>query len=265
VRKANKASQREPRPAVGELSLEDAIADLLGEPGDLDAARDRLARRITAYLGPGRIELVITDNRHTMISVRKRSTFRGQVFGLRLHHMFLECQPQIARALGRYVAKNDKAASALLGRYIDANQVMIDRPAAAPRRISPQGEHHDLGAILADLNHRYFGDAVSARITWGRGGPVGHARRRSIKMGSYCPEEMLIRIHPALDHAWVPRFFVQWIVFHEMLHELHEMPVVKGRRQYHTAAFRRDEARFEHHTRAAAWERDNLDRLLRAG
>ena len=40
------------------------------------------------------------------------------------------------------------------------------------------------------------------------------------------------------------------------------VPVVKGRRRFHTAAFLHDEARFADYERARAWERANLDRLL---
>jgi hypothetical protein len=75
-------------------------------------------------------------------------------------------------------------------------------------------------------------------------------------------EEALIRIHPVLDAADVPRFFVEWIVYHEMLHEIHDMPVVDGRRVYHTREFREAESRFEHYADAVLWERSNVHRLL---
>jgi len=87
-------------------------------------------------------------------------------------------------------------------------------------------------------------------------------RRRSIKMGSFAVEDRVIRIHPLLDQADVPDYFIAWIVFHEMLHGKHDV-VRKGRRRiFHSAAFIADERAYPDSERAAAWERANLDRLL---
>ena len=81
-------------------------------------------------------------------------------------------------------------------------------------------------------------------------------------MGSYSVEERLIRVHRSLDRTFVPRYFVEWIVYHEMLHQVHQAELVNGRRQFHTPAFLADEARFEHYERARAWERAHLDEIL---
>ena len=84
-----------------------------------------------------------------------------------------------------------------------------------------------------------------------------------MQLGTYLPEERLIRIHPVLDQPWVPDFFVEAVVFHEMLH--HDMPAVvqNGRRHYHTRAFRTRERSFEYHSAAQQWQKENLWRLLR--
>jgi hypothetical protein len=74
-------------------------------------------------------------------------------------------------------------------------------------------------------------------------------------MGSYSVEERLIRIHRSLDRAFVPRFFVEWIVFHEMLHQVHDIKVKNGRREFHSKAFLDAEAGFDRYVEARAWER----------
>lgn len=225
--------------------------------------RQDLERRIAAELPAGRLALAVTDNRYTMISVKRE---KG-LYRLRLHHMFLDAAPEVVEALGRYVGENDRDASTVLGRFIDVHQHLIRR---ARRRRPPAitletlGEVHDLQSIYDRLNQRYFGGLIDARITWGQRTPPGARRRRrnSIKMGSYSVEDRLIRIHPSLDRAFVPGFFVDWIVYHEMLHQKHDIPVVGGRRQFHTPEFLVEEAAFEQFERARRWERDNLDRLL---
>jgi hypothetical protein len=81
-------------------------------------------------------------------------------------------------------------------------------------------------------------------------------------MGSYSVEDRLIRIHRSLDRAFVPRFFVAWIVFHEMLHQVHDIRVKNGRREFHSKEFLADEQQFEHYDQAKGWERRHLDALL---
>jgi hypothetical protein len=223
--------------------------------------RESLERRIAAYLQRGRLALGITDNRFTMITVRRD---RGPVYRVRLHHMFVSAPPPVTHALARYIAHNETQASRDLSRYIEENQHIIRR---APRRRPPaltletKGEVHDLRQVFDDLNLAYFDGRIDARITWGVRG-ARRRRRSSIKMGSYSVEDRLIRIHPTLDRRFVPRFFVDWIVYHEMLHQVHDIPVVAGRRQFHTPEFIAEEESFEHHVRAREWERRNLDRLL---
>jgi len=230
--------------------------------GSLVRAEVSLARRIRAHLQRGSLAVTLTDNRHTMISVR-RDHSRGPRYRVRLHHMFADADPIVTRALARYIGSNDPAASRVLGTFIDAQQHRVRALARVPHTptLETRGRHFDLQQMYDDLNDRYFAGTISARITWGQ--RCGRPRRRnSIKMGSYSVEERLIRVHRSLDRAFVPRYFVEWIVYHEMLHQVHQAALVNGRRQFHTPAFLADEARFEHYQRARAWERAHLDEIL---
>jgi hypothetical protein len=221
-----------------------------------------LARRIRAHLARGQVVVTLTDNCHTMISVRRESR-GGPFYRVRLHHMFCGADPVVTRALALYVAHNDRGASRALGRFIEANQNSVRPRGRRPVRptIVSKGQFFDLQEIFDALNQRYFDGAIDARVTWGP--RSGRPRRRnSIKMGSYLVEDRIIRIHRTLDRAFVPRFFVEWIVYHEMLHQVHAARVVNGRRQFHTREFRADEARFAHYHEARAWERTFLEVLL---
>jgi hypothetical protein len=230
-------------------------------PRARDPRERSLELRIRAHLSRGELSVTLTDNRYTMISVRREN--KGKHFKVRLHHMFADASPTITRALARYIAHNDRDASRVLGEYIDGHQERVRSTGrrAAPPRIITRGRFHDLREIFDDLNRRYFGGRIEARITWGQ--KIGLPKRRnSIKMGSYSVEDRLVRIHRSLDRAFVPRFFVEWVVYHEMLHQVHDIKVVNGRRQFHSREFLRDEARFEHYAAARSWERAHLDALL---
>jgi predicted metal-dependent hydrolase len=121
---------------------------------------------------------------------------------------------------------------------------------------------HDLQELYAEINERHFQNTVDARITWGRQPGPNHGRRRSIKLGSYCSREKLIRVHPALDSQVVPRFFVEYIVYHEMLHHVLPPVIRAGRRQLHDRRFKALERAFPDYERALAWERAHIDLLL---
>ena len=225
---------------------------------DVEALRVAVQTRLRVYFTKGRPRVVFTDNLHTMLSIK-----RGQgVWTLRMHRMFAMAPPGVLRAVAHYAQTQDRRAAALLRRFIDHNEALI-RPQAEPRPqvIDVQGANHNLQAIFDELNARYFDGAITARITWGPR-TRRKAGRESIKLGSYSVEEELIRIHPVLDAADVPHFFIAWIIYHEMLHEVHDMPVVDGRRVYHTPEFRRAEARFERYAEAVLWERTQVHKLL---
>ncbi|MFO0673550.1 MAG: hypothetical protein U0235_28690 [Polyangiaceae bacterium] len=140
----------------------------------------------------------------------------------RVHHMFLDAPRSIQHALVRYVTEADRDASLTLGSFIEARADRLARR-SRNRKLVTRGKHHDLLAIFAEVNERYFGGTESgAQITWGRRASRPERPRSSIKLGSYDATERLIRIHPVLDRPWVPRYFVAFIVFHELLH--HVMP-----------------------------------------
>ena len=224
-----------------------------------------LSRRLTPFIS-GRLELIITDNRSVMISVQR--DLRRGMFKVRLHHLFVDAPDSITRALARYIAVNDAAASRALNKYIDQQEDRI-QPARHEREVEvvrkprrrTEGRHYDLAVIFEEINQRYFEGQVGCGITWGRQASRGRTRR-SVRVGSFCVEQDLIRIHPGLDQAWIPAYYIQWVVFHEMLHAVHPIPVVKGRRRFHTADFARDELRFEDYDRATTWEHANIAALL---
>jgi hypothetical protein len=138
--------------------------------------------------------------------------------------------------------------------------------APRPRRaaIAPRGRHFHLGEIFDRINRDCFDGEVTAAITWGRRSARGP--RRSIRLGSYRREKNLIRIHPALDAAFVPSCVVEALVHHEMLHEVIPVRIGEnGRRVVHGRDFRARERRFRGFRRAEMWRRENIELLLRPG
>lgn len=222
-----------------------------------EGARQALARRLQlAHQRP--VLLSVTDNYRQMIS----SSLEQGVLQARVHHMFLDAPSGVQEALVRYVVSHDREASLVVGQYIDQNghRIRASRPVSTP--LLTQGRTHDLLELFRSVNNTYFGGTVDALITWGKRAGA-RKPRRTIKLGSYSAVERLIRIHPVLDRAWVPRYFVSYILYHEMLH--HVIPASRGdgRRMLHPPAFQARERLFRHFDRAIAWERAHVGRLLR--
>ena len=222
-----------------------------------EGARQAMERRLSA-IGRQPVLLAITDNRHSMI----HATRRHGLLRVRVHHMFLDAPPDVVDALARFLIYRDREASSVVGRYIDVNATRI-RSLEHRRTLRQAGAVHDLQAIYDDVNAAYFYGDVDARIGWGSEATTRRKRRSTIKLGSYTAQEQLIRIHPRLDQAFVPKYFVSFVVFHEMLHHVMPATRVAGRRMLHPAEFRVRERTFRAYDRAIAWEKAHLGRLLK--
>ncbi len=103
---------------------------------------------------------------------------------------------------------------------------------------SPSGSAYDLEEVFEDLNRRFFhGLMARPRLTWSR----GHARNR---LGHYDPAHNAIVISRAFDDKRVPRYAVEYIVYHEMLHLKHPVKLKGSRRCVHSREFLADEKLF---------------------
>lgn len=241
------AEREEPR---GQLDLSQLPPDLRLSVAEVQ----KLHRRLDECLGG--VDVVLTDNRRRMVSAKiKNGRHR-----LRLHHMFVGCGDATVEALAGLARGGDglDEARGVIKDYIAANRDEISFD-VDPDEIQAQGQHHDLEAMLDKWRQRIGDDALDeVVITWGRYG----RGRRTIRFGSYDFDRKLIRVHPALDQDWVPPFFVEFIVYHELLHALFPPVEHSSRRIVHTEEFRRMEKKFPRYEEALNWERSNLPRFL---
>jgi len=103
---------------------------------------------------------------------------------------------------------------------------------------SARGAVHDLAELFQDLNRRFFaGRLAQPQLTWSR----DHARSR---LGHFDPAHNTIMVSRVFDQPAVPRYVVEYIVYHEMLHLKHPVRVRGGRRLVHSAEFRAEERQF---------------------
>jgi hypothetical protein len=221
------------------------------DTGRLEAALCREAGRT--------LRLTLTDNRSVLLSFRREE----DTVMLRLHRMFLHAPATVVRAVARSLRRRSRRADGEVRRFMNENLHRVQKAPRTMPSLLTHGRAHDLQAVFDRLNARFFASALRVPVTWGRGS--GRARRGGITFGSYDPVLRLIRIHPVLDRIDVPLYFLESVVYHEMLH--HHLGGVtdrSGRTVYHSRAFREAEARYPRHEDALRWEKENLRHLLRA-
>jgi len=196
------------------------------------------------------------------VIVARRTAGRLDV---RMHAVFAEAPEEVRSAVARWLSAGRRARRACA--ELDA---WIERitPQLAPgrrERLRPAGEAHDLvelrdEVLAVDFAGERFERGVPP-ITWGRRGP--RAARRSLQLGSFDGEAWLLRIHPVLDQPGVPRWFVRYVVFHELLHAvLPEEHGPSGRKLHHGPGFRSRERAYDDFERALRWQEEHLPRLL---
>ena len=218
---------------------------------------DRLEWRIRKRLRV-RVQVSVHDNRSVMMSFRRPRSGPVQV---RLHHMFLAASSKEIRAIARFVRSKHPAARDRIESYIDDYRHLIGVKVPDEVARPGKGKVYDLHKIYRRLNRLHFRNRVHARIEWA---PVlKRERRRTIRLGLYCEGERRITISRALDRKSVPLYVVEWIVFHEMLHQIVGFTKINGAYVAHTPEFKAREAEFPEFERASRWETRNLDRLLR--
>jgi len=108
------------------------------------------------------------------------------------------------------------------------------------------GMHHDLVGAFERVAAKYFaGRMERPRLTWNR-------MLTGRKFGHYDPLTDTVMLSCTLDHAEVPRFVIDFVMYHELLHKKLGADWRNGRQAVHTAAFRAEERRFEQHAAAEA-------------
>jgi predicted metal-dependent hydrolase len=107
------------------------------------------------------------------------------------------------------------------------------------RITTARGHVYHLEDIFEDLNRQYFyGLLARPLMTWS-------GERSRNRLGHYDPAHNAIVVSSVFDHPRVPRYVVEYIVYHEMLHLKHPVKLRGSRRCVHSAEFQAEEKLFD--------------------
>jgi predicted metal-dependent hydrolase len=192
--------------------------------------------------------LILTDNSTSMISVKETP----DTISLRLHRIFLNANDEVLEEIVRFIKGKGAKRPAIKAFIRKSKHLLKDSP---PRTvtINPKGKIYNLSDIFNSLNREYFGDSVSSAITWGKKSPRYAVRKKTL--GSYQKKTNTIRINQSLDRRRIPRYFIEYIVYHEMLHAIIDAVVKNGRRVVHSKEFKEREREYKNYDKAMEWEK----------
>lgn len=125
------------------------------------------------------------------------------------------------------------------GSHEMARKTHLIRQLRGRKRIEgPQGKHYNLDEIFEELNLRFFhGLMARPQMTWSSANAL-----RSL--GHYDPAHNTIVVSRIFDRAPVPRYAIEYLVYHEMLHLRHPVKLRGSRRLVHPPAFQEEEKLF---------------------
>jgi len=137
----------------------------------------------------------------------------------------------------------DRAHALRYRRYVSTQHMsrkahLVRQMRGRKRIVSARGHTYDLDIIFEELNTRFFhGLLARPLMTWSS----DRARNR---LGHYDPAHNAIVVSRVFDHLRVPRYAVEYIVYHEMLHLKHPVTLRGSRRCVHSAEFKAEERQF---------------------
>jgi hypothetical protein len=116
---------------------------------------------------------------------------------------------------------------------------------------TPRGHVWDLEEVFESLNRRFFHGLMGRpTLTWS-----AHVAKRML--GHYDAAHNTIVVSRVFDRPGTPRYAVEYLLYHEMLHLKHPVRVRAGRRCVHSREFQAEERLFPEHNLA----REYLKRL----
>jgi hypothetical protein len=256
---------------VAELCLNQGV-----EPADL-AAPSRRAFQLISFLAEGRhLEEHLQALRHLASSnwtdgrLVARLDHSGSLYRIErraestrlvVSEGFVGAPEAVLQALARlaipYARKRQPRR--LVREYVEgerfAEVLRQVETAGGAYRSRPVGMAYDLRDLFDGVNEQYFGGAlVPPRLLWSERVP-------SVEFGHYEPATDTVRLSRRLDSAAVPRFVLEHVLRHELLHRILGAERRGDRRRYHSVRFRREEKRFPRYREAEAF----LEKLAKSG
>jgi hypothetical protein len=113
----------------------------------------------------------------------------------------------------------------------------------------PRGDVRDLESVFEYVNSYYFsGRLKNPDLVWVDESPL-------VRFGFYFEPLNLLAANKILDSERIPRYVLEFVMYHELLHHVNAGNGRVKRRVHHTKEFREQERSFSHYAEAELWLR----------
>ena len=181
--------------------------------------------------------LSLKDNKSTIMSFLKEKNF----YRLNLHKAFISAPTEVLKSIKRYLLQKDRDALVLIRKFI--KNYFLKQKRSYKKKLQTKGEVYDLEKIFFDINKKYFFSKIkNLKICWFE--KPKYKKCRKITFGRYFENFRLIKINKILDNKNIPYYFISFIIYHEILHDIYPVDDSKYRRVIHTKEFKKAEKRF---------------------
>lgn len=124
---------------------------------------------------------------------------------------------------------------------------LIRTTRGSKRYFGPEGRFYNLEEVFDSLNAQFFGGMLGRpELTWSE----YHAKR---SLGHYDAAHNTIVVSRVFDRPSSPRYAIEYLLYHEMLHLKHPVRMRGVRRCVHSREFKQEEARFPQLAEALAF------------
>ena len=124
---------------------------------------------------------------------------------------------------------------------------LIRNTRGSKRWSGPEGRYYNLEEVFDSLNMRFFGGLLGRpELTWSE----HHAKR---SLGHYDAAHNTIVVSRVFDRPSSPRYAIEYLLYHEMLHLKHPVKMRGLRRCVHSREFKAEESLFPHLAEALAF------------
>jgi len=195
------------------------------------------------------VDIRYTRNRTVILSLRPDRKGRPV---LRAHQCFRTAPDEIAdAAIQLYLTHARQAQRRRWSHVVTLFHQQTATPPAtnAASELDP-GVYHDLRAIFDRINARWFDGELDLDITYG-----DRIARRLMGRHERREPRNLIVVNPVLDHTWVTEWYLEFLVFHECLHEVFPPRPMGERMILHPPELRAREQQHPDYARARTYER----------
>lgn len=205
-----------------------------------------------------KIRITINDNRSTMLRVK----WEPSVTKVSLHRMFLDAPRNVMQDLACYINGRDKNLTPTVKAFMEDGLRKFDYTHLLDQqKLITQGSHYNLQRIYDDLNICYFDNKLDLYITWF--GKWNQRNKSQLTLGLYNESLKLIKIHQMMDSPYFPRYVVDYIVYHEMIHHVCPTYVDQdGINRVHSREFKQRELLFKEYKIAQQWLKEHQEFLF---